>query len=212
MWVYYLLYIHWSRIHRILFSFYSIILQVETNQIMSLKVLSIICFLLLLVATVNCDIKDFIRLPRNTTNKCDKIKEESGSIKEYQQCLVEVCELNMNIFACQVLQCKSRFPLDNIEQNISKLECIRTLCATKPSELLCKELKVCDDKNTGFFGLADYIFCITQLFMETKETSEAWRLDVLSTQTSIVKDNYYFLSLTCLLNEFILRNAQTFLW
>ena len=66
---------------------------------MSLKVLSIICFVLLIVATVNCDIKDFISIPQTTT-KCDKTKEESGSIK---QCIIEFCELNINIFACQVL-------------------------------------------------------------------------------------------------------------
>merc|ERR1712079_158616 len=82
-----------------------------------------------------------------------------------EKCIKKFCRINEDKFVCKPLECRTKYPENGIDDNIQKLECIKTQCKSYPYENACRELKECEaKKNEQFIGLFSYINCVIQLF------------------------------------------------
>merc|ERR1719189_1944196 len=116
------------------------------------------------IKSSKCNVIDYLDLTE-PENLCDNWVE--GSDKK-DKCLEELCISNPKTFECQALKCKLRFPIseltNNLKQNMSRLRCIKRVCSSNRSEVVCQNLRKCDSEEKGPLGKAAYIICISKLF------------------------------------------------
>ena len=120
------------------------------------KVIVFVLILVVAINNVNCKSKYF-RPPEECKNEPERNQEN---------CLKNYCQINTGTFICKAYKCRQGNTGNDIIQNVAKLKCIKDTCKSHSSELVCRELKICNAKKTGLGGLFRLIKCILKIFQE----------------------------------------------
>lgn len=132
-------------------------IETKENSIMYSRSIIFSCVIVLVLAVQNCSCKSKYFLP---PKDCQNEPESNQ-----ENCLKNFCLANKYKFVCQAYDCKKNNIGDGIIEKMEKLKCIKTACASNPTEKVCVELKNCNAKKTTE-GLFSFIGCIITLFQE----------------------------------------------
>ena len=139
----------------------------------------IICFSILIVGITNCNGQFNVFTNLAAVDQCRAPEQQSAGAHipraaksttnlapTLEQCAEKLCAGRKDVFLCQALGCKLRFPSERLGGDFARLRCMKRVCdeeKNKPHRL-CQDLKTCRDLQDGPNGQAKFIVCITTLF------------------------------------------------